>query len=270
MKNYVDEVVVCDDGSTDKTSIEAKNAGATVIQHDQNKGKGAALRSLFDYAKKTSADVIITIDGDGQSLPQESEKLMAPIVEHGYDVVVGNRFHDSKNIPRYRLFGNKVLDKFTSLASDLAVSDTQGGFRAYSRKAIEKINFESNGFAADSEIIVNASKHNLKMTQEDVTVIYDTGGRTSSKGPVSHGGEVIGSLIELIALKHPLIFLGIPGLVLLAIGSIFSFLVILVFNDTRIFITSYSLVAIGSLVLGLLLILMAVVLFSIQRATRRS
>jgi len=270
MNNYVDEVVVCDDGSTDKTSTEAKKAGANVIKHDQNQGKGSALKSLFNYAKTTSADIIITIDGDGQSLPQESEKLMEPIAESGYDVVVGNRFHDSTNIPKYRLFGNKVLDKFTSLASDFPVSDTQGGLRAYSRKAIEMITFESNGFAADSEIIVNASKHKLKITQKDVTVIYDTGGKTSTKGPFSHGGEVIGSLLELIALKHPLPFLGIPGLVLLAIGSIFSFLVVLYFNETRIFIISYTLVAIASLVLGLMLILMAVVLFSIQRATLRS
>ena len=100
----------------------------------------------------------------------------------------------------------------TNLASDLPFRDTQSGFRAYSRKTIEQIQFSTEGFGVDSEILIDASRKKLRILEEKVTVLYDTGGKTSTKNPVAHSGEVISSLIEHIALKHPLKFLGIPGM----------------------------------------------------------
>jgi glycosyltransferase involved in cell wall biosynthesis len=268
-RKYVDMVVVCDDGSTDNTLIKAKEAGADVIRHEKNLGKGAAMKSLFQYAKKSNADVVITIDGDGQFMPEEIPKLLLPILENKSDVVIGYRFDDKSEMPSYRKIGNKVLDKITNIASDLPFRDTQSGFRAYSKKAIEEIDFTSTGFGADAEILVNASQKGLKISEEKVTVLYNIGGKTSTKNPVSHSFEVISSLIELIAIRHPLRYLGIPGLILMVIGIVFAITVISIFNETRYFSIPSTLVSIGTLLIGVMLLLMSVVLFSISRILRK-
>lgn len=267
---YVDQVVVCDDGSMDNTSIKAKEAGAHVIKHRKNLGKGAALQSLFQYAKDSDADVMITIDGDGQFLPEEIPKLLNPITNNDSDVVIGYRFDSETDMPSYRKIGNKFFDKMTKLASDLPFRDTQSGFRSYSKKAINSINFSANGFGADSEILINASKKELKITEQKVTVIYNTGGKTSTKNPISHSGDVFGSLIEHIALRHPLKFLGIPGIILLIVGIVYSVVVVSIFNDIRYFSIPSTLIALGSLLIGLMLLLMSVVLFAIQRAFKKA
>jgi len=266
---YVDDVIVCDDGSTDKTFVKAKQAGAYIIKHEKNLGKGAALKSLFEYSRNSQVDVMITIDGDGQFLPDEIPKLIQPIITHKADIVIGFRFDNETDMPRYRKIGNKFFDKITNLASELPFKDTQSGFRSYSKKAINSIDITSNGFGADSEILINASKKDLVIIEEKITVIYNTGGKTSSKNPLSHSSDILDSVLELIALKHPLKFLGIPGIILLFIGIIFSVLVISIFNDIRYFSIPSTLVALGSLFTGLMLILMSVVLFAIQRALKR-
>lgn len=265
----VDKVIVCDDGSTDYTSKVAQEAGAIVIKNKKNLGKGAALRSLFEYSKKLGSDITVTIDGDGQSNPDEIEKLIKPILENGCDIVIGFRFENDSEMPSYRKAGNKILDKITNLAADLPFRDTQSGFRAYSKKAIESINFVTDGFGADSEILVDASKKGMKICEEKVTVLYETGGETSTKNPVSHTGEVIASLVELVALRRPLTYLGIPGLVLIIVGIIGGMYVVSYFNESRYFSIPYTLLSLGSLIIGALLMMIAVVLFSIVRTSKR-
>jgi len=262
--HYVDEVVVCDDGSTDNTSSESKSAGAKLIRHDKNKGKGAATQSLFEYARKLNADVIVTIDGDGQFLPEEIPKLVQQITEDKSDVVIGYR-SETNEMPSYRKIGNKVLDKITNLASELPFRDTQSGFRAYSKKAIESIRFQTNGFGADSEILVDASKKGLRISEEKISVVYNTGKKTSTKNPVSHSGEVITSLLELIAIRHPLKYLGIPGLILIIIGIGFGIWSIAYFNEARFFPIPILVFALGSIILGAMLLLMSVVLYGISK-----
>ena len=235
IKKNVDTVIVCDDGSTDSTEKIAKENGAIVIKHKKNLGKGEALRTLFDYAKKSEADVMVTIDGDGQFLPEEIPKLMKPILNKEADVVIGYRFDDAEQMPTYRKMGNKVLDKVTNLASDLPFRDSQGGFRAYSRKAFETIKSSTSGFGIDAEILVNAANSGLKIVEEKITVIYDTGGKTSTKNPISHTSEVIFSLIDLIAQRHPLRFLGIPGILFIITGIGLTIHVLDVFNEIRYF-----------------------------------
>ena len=263
---YVDQVVVCDDGSSDGTPDEAKNAGAHVIKHEKNYGKGAATRSLFKYAKNSDADIIVTIDGDGQFLPEEIPLLVKSMIENKSDIVVGYRFDNNSEMPHYRKVGNKVLDKMTNLASELPFRDTQSGFRAYSKKAVESIAFSSDGFGADSEILVDASKKGLKISEEKVTVLYDTGGKTSTKNPVSHSGEVISSLLELIAIRRPLRYLGIPGLILITMGAIFGISVIQTFNVTRYFSIPFTLISLGSLIIGMMFLLMSVVLYGVVKS----
>lgn len=267
--HFVDEVIVCDDGSDDNSSAVATKAGATVIKHKENMGKGAALKSLFDYVKNKNFDYAVTIDGDGQFLPKEIPKLIDSIQKNNCDIVIGYRFDNSKEMPSYRKIGNKVLDKITNIASDLPFRDTQSGFRVYTKDAINSIQFQINGFGADAEILIDASNKNMKIGEEKVTVIYNTGSETSTKNPLSHFTEVILSLIEVVALKHPLRYLGLPGIILLLIGSIFSIIVISIFNETRYFSIPSTLISVGTLITGLLLLLMSIVLFSINRAYGR-
>lgn len=266
-KKHVDNVVVCDDGSSDNTSQIAISEGAKVIRHEKNLGKGAAMKSLFDYAKNNDAELMVMIDGDGQFKANEIPLLIKPLLK-GYDIVIGNRFEKNSEMPNYRAFGNKVLDKMTSMASDLPFEDTQSGFRSYSRRAINSISFQSDGFGSDAEILVNASKSELKITYVPVTVLYETGTKTSTKNPVSHTTEVIISLIELISIKRPLSFLGIPGIVLFGLGIIFSIIVITLFNETRYFSIPYMLITIGSFTIGLILLMMSVLLFSIKKSKK--
>lgn len=267
--NYVDKVIVCDDGSTDNTAKVAKENGAHVIQHKKNIGKGSAMRSLFRSALENNGDVIVTIDGDGQFLPEEIPKIIEPILKNQSDIVIGYRFDDKTEMPSYRRIGNKVLDKISNFASELPFRDTQSGFRAYSKKAIQMIKFTADGFGADSEILVDASRKELRISEEKITVIYNTGGKTSTKHPITHSSSVISTLIELIAIRQPLRYLGVPGIILLVIGIIYSIVVIAIFNDTRYFSIPSTLIALGSVMIGIVLLLMSVVLFSINRIVKR-
>ena len=269
-KSYSELVVVCDDGSDDNTSKIAKSAGALVLKHEINCGKGAAMKTLFNYCREKNIDVMITIDGDGQFLPDEIPKILSPILEKKCDVVIGFRYANSLEMPKYRKVGNKMLDKFTNLASDLSFRDTQGGFRAYSKNAINKINFSTNGFGVDSEILIDAAKKGLKIQEESVTVIYKTGNKTSTKDPIAHSGEVIISLIELIAIHHPLKLLGIPGFILMIVGIILATNVITLFNEDRYFSIPLTLGSIGSITIGLILLLMSVVLFTISKTSKHN
>lgn len=266
---YADKIIVCDDGSNDNTVKEAESSGAYIIKHGKNKGKGAALRSLFNSVLNTDANIVVTMDGDGQFIPDEIPKLVTPIIENRADIVIGYRFDQTTEMPSYRKFGNKMLDRVTNLASELPIRDTQSGFRAYSRRAIEQIQFSTDGFGVDSEILIDASRKKFRILEEKITVLYNTGGKTSTKNPISHSGEVIVSIIEHIALKHPLKFLGIPGIILISFGVLFSIIVLSTFNDTRYFSIPFTLISIGTLVVGIMLFLISILLFSITLAIKR-
>jgi len=258
---YVDRVIVCDDGSIDNTSIEAEKAGAQVITHKKNLGKGAAMRTLFDLIKNENFNVMITIDGDGQFSPEEIPKLLPPILNNQMDIVIGYRSNRDE-MPSYRKLGNKFLDSMTNLASELPFRDTQSGFRSYSKKAISVINFKTDGFGADSEILIDASTKKLKITEVGVLVRYNTGEKTSTKNPISHTSEVITSLIESIAIRHPLKYLGIPGFLLIVLGTSFGVWSIFIFNEVRSFPISTLVIGVGVTILGVMLLLVSVVLYS--------
>jgi len=266
---HVDSVIVCDDGSDDNTADASEKSGATVLRQRKNRGKGAAMQLLFEHAKKLDADIMVTIDGDGQFLPEEIPRLIVPILEMKSDMVIGYRFENESEMPYYRKVGNKLLDRFSNLAAELPYRDTQSGFRAYSKKAIQAIKFTAEGFGADSEILVDASRKGLRISEQKVSVIYNTGGKTSTKNPVTHAADVLYTIIEIITIRQPLRYLGIPGLILTIIGIAYSITVITIFNDTRYFSIPSTLVSLGSLVMGILLLLMSAVLFSISRALKK-
>ena len=265
---FADQVVVCDDGSADDTYEAADKAGAHVIRHDRNVGKGEALRTLFKFATHSKNDIIVTIDGDGQFLPEEIPKLVRDIEEEKSDIVIGYRFDDATDMPNYRRFGNKILDKMANMVTEISVRDTQSGYRAYSKDVLEKLDFNMKGFGADVEILIDAAKKGLRISEQKVTVIYNTGSQTSTKNPISHTGEVISAILEKIAIKSPLKYLGIPGIITIIFGVYFAVDVFLTYSDTGYFSIPFTLIGATCLVLGLILFLMATMLFSVSKRSK--
>jgi glycosyltransferase involved in cell wall biosynthesis len=211
---YADTVVVLDDGSTDKTADVARLAGADVLVHHVNMGKGAALRDIFDYAVERGVDILVILDGDGQHNPGDIPKLLRPLILNEADIVNGSRYLKGKesDTPRYRRFGQIVLDKFTRLgfSRDVQVTDTQSGFRAFSMKTAPVFRFNSDTMAIDSEMLIDAANAHLRIKEADVNVRYDVG--ASSKHPVSHGVQVLVGVLRNIEFKKPLSAFTVPGL----------------------------------------------------------
>ena len=162
-----------------------------------------------------------------------------------------------------------MLDKMANMVTELSVSDTQSGYRAYSKDIIGKLNFNIKGFGADVEILIDAAKKGFRISEQKVTVIYNTGSDTSTKNPISHAGEVITTILERIAIKSPLKYLGIPGIVAIVLGIYFALDVFITYNDTGYFSLPFTLIGATFLVLGLILFLMATMLFSVSKRSNK-
>jgi glycosyltransferase involved in cell wall biosynthesis len=269
---YADEVLVVDDGSADNTAEVAALAGAKVVKHEKNGGYGAALRTCFEAARKADVDIMIIIDADGQHSPDDIPRLVQEMVSAKSDIVIGSRFvngnEKNQKIPAYRKFGMKVLDTATVAGSGLSVSDTQSGFRAYSKKAIDHIRIGDGGMGAGSEILIEAADQNLKITEVPIKVRYDLKG-TSSKNPVAHGISVLKSIFGFFSQKKPMLFFGVPGLILLDIGVLACFEALRIFDQSGEMPIGHLLVGIIGIMLGTQCIFTGFVLISIKSITTR-
>ena len=271
-RRYADRVIVIDDGSTDATAEVASLVGAEVIRQLTNEGYGSAIRRCFEVARECDADVLVTLDADGQHNPDEIPQLLDEMQQTGADVMIGSRFArsaSSRMIPRYRKFGLKVLNHATRLSSGLKLSDSQSGFRAYSRKALHAIDLSQNGMGVSSEIIIKAADSQLAVKEAGIVTRYE-GIRVSSKGPVRHGLDVINSIIRLVSQKHPILFFGVPGLVFLGAGAALFLRALDVFNRTNNLITIYMLGWLFCIAVGLFGVLAALLLWSVQDINARA
>jgi len=267
-QKHAHKVIVCDDGSTDMTSEIADRLGAIIVRHEKNLGKGVALRSLFECGRKIDADILITLDGDDQHDPDEIPQLVEPILGGEADLVIGYRFSKGNHIPKHRVFANRVLNFFTNLSVGKCM-DTQSGFRAYSRNALNVIDVTADGFGVDSQILIDAKEKNVKVFEVPVSTKYPKDVKTSKKNLLQHGSEVILSLIDLVSERRPLLFLGIPGLALFTMGGASFIIVLKVFNETRQFAIGTAMLGVGSTLLGTLLIFGALILWLLDKRLSR-
>ncbi len=199
-KKYVDKVLVIDDGSTDKTSEIAKNNDAIVIRHKKNKGKGIAVNKIFDKSKEIKVDVLVLLDGDGQHQPKEIPSLIKLIINNKADIVIGSRFLNSKNfIPFYRKIGLYILTILTNFGSKIKVTDSQSGFRAFSKKAINNLYFKEKGLAVESEMQFLAKEKKLRILEVPINTTYE---ERAKRNPLFHGFGVLVRVVLLIFRKN--------------------------------------------------------------------
>jgi glycosyltransferase involved in cell wall biosynthesis len=244
-RQYADEVIVADDGSTDNTAKVAELAGATVIRHHENKGYGAAIQSMLAEAKKRNPDVFVLLDADAQHNPNEIPAIIKPILE-GFDLVIGSREAQKDKTPRYRRIGKEVILRSARLASKTNVSDSECGFRAFSKRAISELELKENGMAISEETIVRAAEKNLRITEVPISNIYTMDGSTLN--PIKHGIDVLSRIIVMISQRRPLFFFGLAGGILLIVGLIIGFRVLNIATTT-------GQLAIGSTILTTLFII---------------
>lgn len=268
-------VVVCDDGSSDLTAEIAERLGAVVVRHDRNLGYGAALQSLFTRARELKADVLVTLDSDGQHEPEEIPRLAKPIEDGVAEVVLGSRFMDKKgtaDMPAYRRLGVKVITKLSNGNHKNGVSDSQSGFRAYSKTAIGELgSISEKGMSASIEIIRVIQKSDLKVCEVPISCKYskDKELETSTKHPVTHGASLVMSIIKLVVEDRPIYYLGIPGIISLAVGTLFGVWMINAYAAEQRIITNLALASATFVMIGFFMISTAITLYAITRLSKK-
>ena len=267
-QKYVDKVIVCDDGSTDMTSEIAEALGADVTKHGMNFGYGATLASLFSRARELGADVMVTLDADGQHDPDDIPRLIKPIIAGEADIVIGSRFsgRSAGNIPSYRRVGIRIITTLVRKVSYKGIKDAQSGFRAYSKRAIELIKPAEMGMGVSTEILMRAGEYGLKIKEIPVTISY--GKNTSTRNPLYHGLDVVLSTVKYFSTRHPLMFYGIPGVASLIVASVSGLMLIHLFNVTRYFSLPLALIAVGFGLMGAIMCSTAVMLWVLVSLVR--
>jgi glycosyltransferase involved in cell wall biosynthesis len=222
-RQYVERVIVVDDGSSDRTGDIAKLAGAELIQLDKNTGKAYALLLGLKHARKTGCSIAVMLDADGQHDPSEIRRVAGLVKIGKADLVIGSRFlSKNQKIPGYRVIGQKTLDLFTNIGAKTQVTDSQSGFRALSCQALDNLDFKSDGYNVESDMIAHFAKLGLPIMEVPITVNYDIPNK-HKMNPVSHGVGVLSKLITLIGYQRPMLLFGILGIIFIIIGFVMGF-----------------------------------------------
>ena len=256
-RQYVDKVIIVDDGSTDRTAEVARLAGATVIQHEHNMGYGASIQTLITEAKKVKPDIFILLDADAQRNPDEIPGLVKPVFD-GFDIVIGSREAQKEDVPRYRRIGQRIISNFSHVLSGEEVSDSESGFRAFSGKAIASLSLRETGMAVSAETISRASEEGLKITERQISIRYTADGSTLN--PVLHGFGVLGRILVMISERRPLLFFGLGGIIITALGLVAGVIALSIYFEGGVAITGWALVASLLLIVGSVSIFTGIIL----------
>jgi len=268
LKKIADKIIVCNDGSTDLTSKIAEELGATVINHEKNLGYGAAIRSIFLKSKELDGDVLVTFDADGQHKIEDINRVINPIINEESDLVIGSRFLDKseKEIPQYRKVGIKIITKVTNATIKKQLTDSQSGFRAYSKKVLNELNPSELGMGISTEILIKASAKNFRISEVPITITYN--GDTSTHNPISHGSSVLLSTIKFTSIEHPLKFYGVPSMIFFAIGLFFVYFSAQYYTEIGRLNTNLTLVAAGTMLIAVVLLITSILLYSLISVVR--
>jgi glycosyltransferase involved in cell wall biosynthesis len=262
-KEFSNQVLVVDDGSRDRTAALAAMAGAEVIRLPANTGKANALMTGFRQASLTGFDAFVTLDADGQHDPRDIGRVVTPVLEGKADLVIGSRFLDGKGgIPPHRKAGQKVLNGLTNFACERKITDSQSGFRALSRRAVHNMDFESERYNVESDMIYHFLGRGLCVREVPISANYEVP-NGHKENPIVHGVAVMGRIIMLISQSRPLLLLGVPGFLMMLLGIIFgglSFLEVTFFEWGWLFQT---LLGVFLFTVGLVMCIAAMVLNSI-------
>ncbi len=255
-------VIVVDDGSADDTAFIAERAGARVIRHEFNQGKGAALNSAFSAALKLDATVLVLIDGDGQHRPADIPRIIAPVIDGEADIVVGSRQRNREGIPTVRRVGQDAITMATTIGSGTHISDSQSGFRAFSRRAIESMTFSARGFAVESEMQFLARDRGLRVTEVPIDPIYEDPPR---RNVFRHGLIVLDGLMRLVGMHRPLLFFAVCALLAWLVGATLAFVALeAVTRGSAAAAIAPTLGAAACLLLGVLSVFAGVILHSVR------
>ena len=269
LKKITNSIIVCDDGSTDNTSIIAKEFGAEVIKHEKNLGYGSAIKSIFQATSKNDSEILVTFDADGQHRIDDINKVLAPIKDGEADIVIGSRFLNNNNdVPGYRKIGIKLITQVTNASIKKHFTDSQSGFRAYKKQVLDNIVLTEQGMGISTEILIKASEKKFRITEIPIKILYE--GNTSTHNPVSHGTSVLISTIKFTSIQHPLKFYGIPSLILIGIGVIFTYFSVEYYGEVGRLNTNLTLISAGTLLLGSILFISAILLYSLITVVRES
>ena len=270
LKNISKEIVVCNDGSTDLTANIAEEMGATVINHQKNLGYGGAIRSIFLKAKELEGDVLVTFDADGQHRIEDIDRVISPVLDNQSDIVIGSRFLDDseKEVPQYRKMGIKVITKITNATMKEELTDSQSGFRAYSKQVLNEIRPSDTGMGVSTEILIKASSKNFKISEVPIKILY--GENTSTHNPITHGSSVVFSTIKFTSIEHPLKFYGIPSVIFMIIGFSFTYLAVQYYAEFGRLNTNLTIISAGTILIGIILLISAILLYSLVSVVREN
>ena len=267
LKKVADQILVCDDGSTDSTSEIAESLGAIVIKHPKNLGYGSAIRSIFLKSREINAEILVTIDADGQHKIEDVKKVTKPIVDGQADISIGSRFlEEGDNAPKYRKLGINIITKVTNSSLSEKITDAQSGFRAYNNKVLQSLTPSDSGMGISTEILIKSSNLGLKIAEVPTEIQYE--GKTSSQNPISHGTGVLISTLKYISIERPLVFYGIPSFIFFIIGLTFTFFAVQYYTEIGRLNTNLTLIAGGTLLIGVVLVVTTILLYSLVSVVR--
>ncbi len=268
-RKHADEVVVVDDGSTDDTAEVAELAGAKVLRHARNLGKGMAIRTAWLYAREWNPGALVLMDGDHQHDAEDIPRLLERVLADEADMVIGVRWGKTSGMPMYRRVGKRVLDYATATGvKNGKLTDSQSGYRVFSNAALFAIEPSEDGMSIESQMLVEAQEKVLRIDEVNVDFRYDIDGSTASPG--RHGTNVLGRVVTLVSERRPLFVFGLAGITLLAAAGLLGVLVVQIFYDTKQLAVGYAFLVVLLAILGALSFFMGIVLNVLTRAPRHS